>query len=220
MTRNINDIMRTALYDGRFYKGTIKDFGPLGNDASFSSPPPILQKTGKSIKEACFSDAPQDGQAIVVPVILAGTFTIEMIIRIAKVSSGQERFFEAINIAARLHSGGSNIYWECGVGLFRAGMTYPFEAHIIFTRDASNDGYIYENGILKVSGAVGSDDSTGSLYLGSGRSLTHHIDGNIAIASVYDTHITAEEASLLYEHSRILIAPGSTKRSGIISRAV
>ena len=93
----------------------------------------------------------------------------------------------------------------------------PWMLHAICTRDASNIGYIYEAGRLDVSGAVGSD-TFGSITIGIYNNFSQYqIDGLIYLVRVLRTHVTAEEASLLYEHARPLLTPGAPKRSGIVS---
>jgi hypothetical protein len=219
--RSIRQLLNLALFDYRFYLGTIRDFSVNGNDAIWQAgmePPPrrdIGGAVGLDFRLA-------GGMLITTPagMTTAGEFAYEIMMRIRSAGDANAgRIMDPTDGNCTLRMNGNQFRIDCGA-FWNIPVTPPRDLHLILTRDGADNGYAYYNGQPQGSAAVGGNDINAQIRIGNWAAGTRSFDGMFYSIRLHQDHIDADEAARLYEHSRIRLWPGAPKRSGIISPVV
>lgn len=220
--RSLQQLEALALFDGRFSLNSIRDWGPQGNHAQWIAgrEPTFKRDVGQVVG----LDFTASGQAISVPAFDTGQeYAFEFLARWRR-NAGYEvanSRIMSMGVGARevLVTNAGQVEWTSGAWLLAPGAFPQSEpAHALATRDNADNGTIYVNGVPVATGAVGANVGASIMYIGNRAAFNRTFDGIIFSVRVIGTHIDADEASLLYEHSRIQLWPGAQKRSGIVSR--
>jgi hypothetical protein len=224
MARSIQELEQLALYDGRFYMGTPKDWGPQQNHGVWvaGSEPSWKRKIGQVVGLMAESYGDYIRTTNNLTVNQASALEFSVVVRSNDPFPGAPAsiYIGGVSVSGPLISIASSRRIACtwGTSLVSGNNVWrenvPFT--VLVTRAPGNIGHLHINGIEVATGAVGSGIGTQFLYVG-GAASNYTAQATIFACKYFNTHITSEEASLLYEHSRIQLQPGSPKRSGIMS---
>jgi len=214
--RNLRELEAELYLDHRYHLGTLHDFTESGQDGAFvAGQEPTL---GDAIGAGglIYDNADCDKAVQLAAVTMSGVFAWEAVV--SSRSAGGANAGRIVNAASlNLRWNGANIFFDCGTTLQTA-LDQPFTGTIIATRDSSDDGYIYANGVPLISGAVGSGSlSAHVVTIGNSTGWNRAFDGVIHALRLYSTYIDPDEAAVLHEASRIALWPGAPKRSGIVT---
>lgn len=219
--RSINQLLETALYDGRFYLGTIKDFGPNGNDATFPvGESPIFRRDNRQLVGL---QCQVDDEHILLPSITLGSETTFEFVTTVLDTSGVDNNFGhpwQQNAEERRMYFRSTFEFVVKLGNILTVLNFWSEGeqlHVVVTRDSGGTTYVYKSGVPFDSGDAGTDTATDMSYVLNRLDKDRALDGTMPLFRWLDTYVAPDEAALLYEHARPILEPGAIKRSGIVS---
>lgn len=215
------ELKQLELFIHRYHLGTIRDRSDHGYDGSWvGGSEPRFSRDFAQVRGLSFGEAgPEFIEVANVPFDADGDFSIEVLFfaRSAGGASFGRIFAHSAGGVKELYINGpgGDLLFNCGSSLITSkGSFIGAVQHVIVSR-ASNVGYVFQNGRLIDTGTVGSNYGTGTLNIGS--SFANNFDGLIYLFRMLDTRVAEDEASLLYERSRVLLLPGAQRRSGIVS---
>jgi len=218
--RGIRELLALAVVDYRFYLGNINDYSGNGNDAIWQAgaEPEFRGEVGGAVG----LDFPLGGgDLIATPAIaFAGPFAYEIMMYARSTGGGGfGRVLDPVDGNCTFRWNGNNLRIECG-SFWNVAYTPPGILHAIVTRDGSDDGFMYFDGVPQGTSPVGGDAVNAQVRIGNQAALNRAIDAVIYSVRILNDVVDPDEAARLYEHSRIQLWPGAPKRSGIISPVV
>lgn len=219
MARTLRQIDDLAIYDGRYYKDTIRDFGNAGNNATWvSTREPSFKAGNEHLTGLSFESI---GKVIALPTLaVTQEFSFEVVFKWRRDSGLDVTNARIIALTSPERYLGVTSSGDIEIfagSLFAAfGVTQRnIPAHVIATRNSSNATTIFVNGRPVKSDGAGSNSGSSAGTVGNRAAYNRTLDGVVYHARVINAYLAADEAAMLYERSRPLLSPGSPRRSGI-----
>lgn len=221
--RSIRELEALAVLDCRFHAGTFKNW----SSSAVTTTPMGTTGFSRTIGQvnAMRVDAQTKGCVTDLAVPAASAFTIELMCRLAvpRQAWANTRLINTTGASVAVFYDDALkrflVYSGTNLGTPNNSV-YPGDlVHAVFTRNVGGT-CVYHlrscRGYVTGSGNIGTTGST-VLAIGNSSAGTLEAAGDYYVARYFPDEITSEEASLLYEHSRIQLQPGAPKRSGIMS---
>ena len=230
--RSVKQLEALATLDVRPYLGTVKDWSPNNFAPVWGASSPAFRRFNGQINGLAYTAAANVVSYANVPI--NADVAIEFLTWLygpetPGVPGNLGRIFEhptGGNKYIATYDTGGTVSFECYLGAnFNDPLNNPTVVwrqkpiYMIYTRTGGTT-YRYVDGSLMNSGNAGASTGISTLYLGNRAGLNNALNGLLFLFRLFDTHLSADEAARLYEHSRVQLWPGAPKRSGIVSRMV
>jgi len=223
--RSFEQLVRTAEYDGRFYLNTIKDWGPRQNHGIWIAglEPTLVRENGQvvGLRPMAYSQCIRTTNNVTVNQENTIEFSVKIHSDLPFPGAPGSVYLGGVGGSGPLLQilGINRIGVTWGVTLFSTNNNVFKESvpcTILATRDSGDVGHLYADGVPVGEGNVGGGVGSGNVLSACGFTNLYTAVATTYSIRMLDTHVTPEEASLLYEHTRVQLA-GAKKKSGIMS---